>query len=76
MAAMTSAVTPADPAELDAIVELIADEQARPDRNITYLGLDAAGIRAELDDLDPPWSTTVRVARACLLYTSDAADEL
>ena len=64
MAAMTSAVTPADPAELDAIVELIADEQARPDRNITYLGLDTAGIRAELDDLDPPWSTTVRVARA------------
>jgi ribosomal protein S18 acetylase RimI-like enzyme len=54
----------AAPDELDAVVRLIAAEQIRPERNIPYLGTDGHGIRAELDALAPPWSTTVRVARA------------
>jgi ribosomal protein S18 acetylase RimI-like enzyme len=49
--------------ELDAVVALIAGEQARPERNVTYLGVEPDGIRAELDDLEPPWTQTVRVLR-------------
>jgi ribosomal protein S18 acetylase RimI-like enzyme len=49
--------------ELDAVVALIAGQQTRPERNITYLGVEADGIRAELDDLEPPWTHTVRVLR-------------
>jgi ribosomal protein S18 acetylase RimI-like enzyme len=54
---------PPDPAELDEIVTFIAAQQARPDRRITYVGDEAAGIAAELDGLEPPWATTVRVVR-------------
>jgi ribosomal protein S18 acetylase RimI-like enzyme len=50
--------------ELDAVIALIAGEQARPERNVTYLGVEPDGIRAELDDLEPPWTQTVRVLRA------------
>jgi ribosomal protein S18 acetylase RimI-like enzyme len=55
--------TPVQPDELDLLVELIAAEQVRPDRNIPYLGDDAADIRSELDALDPPWTDTARVVR-------------
>lgn len=54
----------ARPDELDAILELIAREQVVPERSITYLGTESAGIRAELDALDTDWTSTVRVARA------------
>ena len=56
---------PADPTpdELDAVVRFVAAQQARTDRRITYVGTEAAGIRAELDGLDPPWAGTVRVER-------------
>src|SRR5687768_14053653 len=51
------------PEEADAVVALIAAEQARPERLITYLGATAEGIRAELDGLEPPWIETARVVR-------------
>jgi ribosomal protein S18 acetylase RimI-like enzyme len=49
--------------ELDAVVELIASQQVRPDRNVTYLGHEPAGITAELRALDPPWFQTATVVR-------------
>jgi ribosomal protein S18 acetylase RimI-like enzyme len=49
--------------ELDEIVAFVARQQARPERRITYVGEEGAGIAAELDGLSPPWRTTVRVAR-------------
>ena len=52
----------ADPELLDAAVALIAAEQARPERQVIYVGTEPAGIRAELDGLDPPWATTLRTA--------------
>ena len=42
---------------------MIAAEQARPERNIAYLGVEVDGIRAELDALEPPWSETARIVR-------------
>lgn len=51
----------ADAPDLDAVVALIATEQARPERRCTYVGATPEGIRAELDDLTPPWSDTLRV---------------
>ena len=49
--------------ELDAVVAMIAAEQVRPERNVAYAGVDADGIRAELDALEPPWTETARVVR-------------
>lgn len=49
--------------ELDEVVELIVAEQARPERNIIYLGVEARGVRAELAALVPDWATTLRVVR-------------
>jgi GNAT superfamily N-acetyltransferase len=63
VAADISAVDPSDTAALDAIVALIAAEQVRTDRQIIYVGQDAEGIRAELADVQPPWTETVRVVR-------------
>ncbi|HEU4839794.1 MAG TPA: GNAT family N-acetyltransferase, partial [Ilumatobacteraceae bacterium] len=48
---------------LDAIVALIAAEQVRTDRHIIYVGHEPDGIRAELADVQPPWTETVRVVR-------------
>jgi hypothetical protein len=45
------------------LVAFIAAQQRHPDRRISYLGTDAAGIVAELDGLEPPWATTARVLR-------------
>ena len=50
-------------ADLDEIIAFLAAQQARPDRNIAYLGIDADGIRAELAELTPPWQQTARVMR-------------
>lgn len=47
--------------DLDAVVAFIAAEQARPERRCTYVGTEPAGIRAELDALEPPWTETLRV---------------
>jgi ribosomal protein S18 acetylase RimI-like enzyme len=53
----------AEPDELGDIVAFIAAQQAHPDRRISYVGTDAAGIAAELDGLEPSWATTARVLR-------------
>jgi ribosomal protein S18 acetylase RimI-like enzyme len=55
---------PIRPDELDAVVRMIASQQARPERNISLVGVETEGIRAEFDALEPPWTTTARVARA------------
>src|SRR6266511_3090675 len=41
----------------------MATKQAQPERRITYVGNEAAGILAELDGLEPPWLSTARVLR-------------
>lgn len=55
--------TSPNPDELDDIVAFIAAQQAHPDRRVTYVGVDAAGIVAELDGLEPSWVATARVLR-------------
>ncbi len=55
--------TRVDPGEHDAVVRMIAAEQARPERNIAYAGTSIDEIRAELEELEPPWTETARVAR-------------
>jgi ribosomal protein S18 acetylase RimI-like enzyme len=50
--------------EADAVLQLIAAEQSRAERNIAYVGTDADGIGRELDELDPPWRESARVVRA------------
>jgi len=52
------------PDEMGAVVQMIAAEQARPERNIVYVGNESDGIRAELDELEPDWATTARVVGA------------
>lgn len=51
------------PDELDAVLDLITAEQSEPSRGTTYLGVGREGIAAELGELGPDWTTTVRVAR-------------
>jgi ribosomal protein S18 acetylase RimI-like enzyme len=48
-------------ADLDAVVALVATQQQRADRSIVYVGETPGGIRAELEDLSPPWTSTLRV---------------
>ena len=62
MAAEITSEEPAD-AVLDAVVAIITAEQQRPYRTIVYAGDTADGIRAELDDLEPPWTATLRTVR-------------
>jgi ribosomal protein S18 acetylase RimI-like enzyme len=50
--------------ELDDVIRFIAGQQARPDRRCTYVGVEAEGIRAELDALSPPWADTLRTVAA------------
>lgn len=56
-------LTPPDPEDLAGVVDLIVDQQRRPDRNIPYLGTDPEGVTAELEGLDPAWTSTARIAR-------------
>lgn len=56
-------LTPPAPEELAAVVDLIVDQQRRPDRNIPYLGTDPEGVTAELEGLEPAWTSTARIAR-------------
>lgn len=55
------AIDASDPATLDRVIALIAAQQQQRDRHVIYVGEQPDGIRAELDDLDPPWSETVRI---------------
>lgn len=52
---------PAGEDELEAVLDLIVGQQARPDRNVPAVGTDRAGVRAELEDLEPPWTHTLRI---------------
>ena len=56
-------ITPAVAEELDAVLDLVAGEQADLARGTTMLGDTRDGVAAELDDLEPDWRSTVRVAR-------------
>jgi ribosomal protein S18 acetylase RimI-like enzyme len=56
-------ITPAGADALDDVLDLIAAEQADLSRGTTMLGDTRDGIAAELDDLEPAWASTVRVAR-------------
>jgi ribosomal protein S18 acetylase RimI-like enzyme len=60
---MTDAITPAPAEELDAALDLIAAEQAHTDRGTTMLGETRDGIAAELGDVEPDWTASLRVAR-------------
>ena len=55
-------IAAATPAEHDAVVALIAAEQAHPERAITYLGTDLEGIRLELDGVAVGWTSALHVA--------------
>ncbi len=59
---MNAAVTVAGPAEVDAVLDLIAGEQADKTRGTTMLGEEREGIAAELAEMEPDWVTTLRVA--------------
>jgi ribosomal protein S18 acetylase RimI-like enzyme len=54
---------PADASDLEPAIFLIAGEQSRPERNVPALAEDPEGLRAELDELEVPWSETLRVVR-------------
>jgi ribosomal protein S18 acetylase RimI-like enzyme len=49
--------------DLADVVAFIAAQQAHPDRRISYVGTDAAGIVAELEGLEPSWAATAPVLR-------------
>ena len=49
--------------DLNDIAAFIAAQQAHPARRICYVGTDAVGIVAELDGLEPSWTTTAQVLR-------------
>ncbi|WP_298889062.1 N-acetyltransferase [uncultured Serinicoccus sp.] len=55
-------ITRADADQQDAALALIVTAQRAPDTACAYLGTEADGVRAELDDLDTPWQETLRVA--------------
>ncbi len=55
--------TSAERGDHEAILDLIAAEQADRTRGIAYLGEHLVGVEAELADLEPPWASTVRIAR-------------
>ena len=56
-------ITPVEADALDEVLDLVATEQAERSRGTTMLGDERVGIAAELDDLEPAWASTVRVAR-------------
>ena len=55
-------ITRADADQRDAALALIVAAQSSPRTACAYLGTEADGVRAELDDLDTPWQETLRVA--------------
>jgi ribosomal protein S18 acetylase RimI-like enzyme len=67
--------TPPNPDEFDDIVAFIATQQAHPDRRVSSVGTDPAGILAELGGLEPSWLTTARVVRDGLRITGAVIPE-
>jgi ribosomal protein S18 acetylase RimI-like enzyme len=71
-------IAPVEAERLDEVLDLIAGEQTHLSRGTTMLGDERDGVAAELDDLEPDWRTTVRVAwegeqpvGACLVEWDD-----
>jgi ribosomal protein S18 acetylase RimI-like enzyme len=62
MSDISPVISPVDPDRLDAVLDLIAGEQAELSRGTTMLGDERDGISAELADLHPDWRATVRAA--------------
>jgi ribosomal protein S18 acetylase RimI-like enzyme len=56
-------IAPVGADALDEVLDLIAAEQADPARGTTMLGDTRDGIAAELGDVEPDWTATVRAAR-------------
>jgi ribosomal protein S18 acetylase RimI-like enzyme len=56
-------ITPVEPHEVEEALDLIAAEQAHPDRGTTMLGETRDGVAAELGDVEPSWTASLRVAR-------------
>ncbi|MCO8126470.1 GNAT family N-acetyltransferase [Acidimicrobiia bacterium EGI L10123] len=48
--------------ELAEVAAFIVAQQRRPDRNVAYLGTEPEGVAAELEGLEPAWTTTARIA--------------
>jgi ribosomal protein S18 acetylase RimI-like enzyme len=48
----------------EAILTLIADQQADPARRITAVGVERAEVQAELDGFSPPWTSTAQILRS------------
>ena len=63
MTSLQPTIEPVPAADLDEVLDLIAAEQAHPDRGTTMLGETRDGIAAELDDLEPDWRSSVRAVR-------------
>ncbi len=56
-------ITPVEAGDLDRVLDLIASEQSDPARGTTMLGDERDGIAAELGEVEPDWTATVRAAR-------------
>ena len=63
MSGISPDITPVRPDRIDEVLDLIAGEQAHPDRGTTMLGDTRDGIAAELGDVEPDWTQSVRTAR-------------
>ena len=50
-------------AELPTALELVVRQQAKADRRIHSVGLSSTDLVADLEALDPPWTSTVRIVR-------------
>lgn len=55
--------TSASPSDLDEVLDLIVREQARRERHVPSLGTQRDGVLAELEELEPSWTDTLRVSR-------------
>lgn len=62
---MSTAPTPQPivPEDRDAVLAFIAAQQADPATACAYVGMREEGLETDLDELDQPWTRTVRVLR-------------
>jgi ribosomal protein S18 acetylase RimI-like enzyme len=57
-------IVPVGSEHLDEVVSFLVPEQARPERNIAYVGVEPEGIAAELAELEPGWAIAAQGVRA------------
>lgn len=55
-------ISPPTPDQLGTALDLISAAQQDPRTACAYVGTEREGVRAELEDLTPPWGETARVA--------------